>query len=146
MYLNQPFFKSTQCHNWFYHGNSHACKPCFHTATEPKVNKHRKCWGHFRCCIRLNTTSMWCLENNNSESRSLIAKFVWPTRGPSRVDKTQVGPMLASWSLLPAVISCNDTISYKVPWAMWYNGVQSVNTSRKTLLIKETLKKCLTWY
>ena len=30
----------------------------------------------------------------------LIARFMGPTRGPSGVDRTQVGPMLAPWTLL----------------------------------------------
>ena len=31
---------------------------------------------------------------------SLIARFMGPTWGPSGVDRTQVGPMLATWTLL----------------------------------------------
>ena len=31
---------------------------------------------------------------------SLIARFMGPTWGPSGADRTQVGPMLASWTLL----------------------------------------------
>ena len=33
----------------------------------------------------------------------LIARFMGPTRGPSGADRTQVGPMLASWTLLSGV-------------------------------------------
>ena len=33
---------------------------------------------------------------------TLIARFMGPTWGPSRADRTQVGPMLAPWSLLSA--------------------------------------------
>ena len=32
---------------------------------------------------------------------SLIASFMWPKLGPSGADRTQVGPMLAPWTLLP---------------------------------------------
>ena len=34
---------------------------------------------------------------------SLIARFMRPTRGPSGADRTQVGPMLAPWTLLSGI-------------------------------------------
>ena len=34
---------------------------------------------------------------------SLIARFIGPTWGPSGADRTQVGPMMAPWSLLSAM-------------------------------------------
>ena len=34
------------------------------------------------------------------QSCTLIARFMWPTWGPSGADRTQVGPMLAPWTLL----------------------------------------------
>ena len=36
---------------------------------------------------------------------SLIAKFMGPTWGPSGADRTQVGPMLAPWTLLSVIVS-----------------------------------------
>ena len=36
--------------------------------------------------------------------KPLIAMFMGPTRGPSGADRTQVGPMLASWTLLSGTI------------------------------------------
>ena len=36
---------------------------------------------------------------------TLIARFVGPTWGPSRADRTQVGPMLAPWTLLSGYVS-----------------------------------------
>ena len=36
---------------------------------------------------------------------TLIARFMEPTWGPSRADRTQVGPMLAPWTLLSRLIS-----------------------------------------
>ena len=44
---------------------------------------------------------------------SLIARFMGPTRGPSGADRTQVGPMLAPWTLLSAIISYH-IISYHI--------------------------------
>ena len=51
--------------------------------------------------------------------QSLIARFMGPTWGPSGADRTQVGPMLAPWTLVSEVIS----------WWNWpcYNGVQLCN-------------------
>ena len=36
---------------------------------------------------------------------TLIARFMWPTWGPSGADRTQVGPMLAPWTLLSEYVS-----------------------------------------
>ena len=48
---------------------------------------------------------------------SLIAKFMGPTWGPSGADRTQVGPMLATWTLLsgmsgkiPSLLVCHKII------------------------------------
>ena len=46
---------------------------------------------------------MWkevCHKENTSDITSLIARFMGPTWGPSGADRTQVGPMLAPWTLL----------------------------------------------
>ena len=40
-----------------------------------------------------------CLQNKPS----LIARFMGPTWGPSGADRTQVGPMLAPWTLLSGI-------------------------------------------
>ena len=48
---------------------------------------------HDHCCFRLLTTLAvveW----------TLIARFMGPTLGPSGADRTQMGPMLAPWTLL----------------------------------------------
>ena len=62
---------------------------------------------------------------------TLIARFMGPTWGPSGADRTQVGPMLASWTLLSCKcwpLSSQDTrcnwISYKtlcllLEWCTW---------------------------
>ena len=42
---------------------------------------------------------------------SLIARFMGPTWGPSGADRTQVGPMLDPWTLLPG-ISFNSSMKY----------------------------------
>ena len=70
---------------------------------------------------------------------SLIARFMGPTWGPSGADRTQVGPMLAPWTLLSGLTSvcsvslvligvegnCNFITSYKLcPW-QWCNIMNS---------------------
>ena len=42
---------------------------------------------------------LMCLYSNITAG-PLIARFMWPTWGPSGTDRTQVGPMLAPWTLL----------------------------------------------
>ena len=44
------------------------------------------------------------------ESTALIARFMGPTWGPSGADRTQVGPMLAPWTLLSWVQFRNITL------------------------------------
>ena len=39
------------------------------------------------------------------DTPSLIARFMGPKWGPSGADRTQVGPMLASWTLLSGIMS-----------------------------------------
>ena len=56
----------------------------------------------------LNANSLNCsirssgvlLNSAHHESISLIARFMGPTWGPHGADRTQVGPMLAPWTLL----------------------------------------------
>ena len=43
--------------------------------------------------------------HNRYEMYSLIARFMGPTWGPSGADRTQVGPVLAPWTLLTGLIS-----------------------------------------
>ena len=40
------------------------------------------------------------VSGNLIRNSSQIARFIWPTWGPSGADRTQVGPMLAPWTLL----------------------------------------------
>ena len=44
---------------------------------------------------------------------SLIARFMGPTWGPSGADRTQVGPMLAPWTLLSGFIRCSNTLRWR---------------------------------
>ena len=44
---------------------------------------------------------------------SLIAKFMGPTWVPSGADRTQVGPMLAPWTLLSGLVSFHTVNSFE---------------------------------
>ena len=45
------------------------------------------------------------------DTPSLIARFMGPKWGPSGADRTQVGPMLASWTLLSGIMSLDHNKS-----------------------------------
>ena len=63
---------------------------------------------------------------------SLIAKFMGPTWGPSEADRTQVGPMLAPWSLLSGYIATDIwVISNTFLWQ---------NTSNDSIYTKCSIK------
>ena len=54
--------------------------------------------------------------------RSLIARFMGPTWGPSGADRTQVGLMLTPWTLLSGIDSYQQTNSHDKGWArfIWF--------------------------
>ena len=51
--------------------------------------------------------------------RSLMARFMWPTWGPSGADRTQVGPMLAPWTLLYGVAFTQGQFHWKYWRHQW---------------------------
>ena len=53
---------------------------------------------------------------------SLIARFMGPTWGPSGADKTQVGPMLAPWTLLSVIML------WKHNTTSWYASCYTAST------------------
>ena len=57
---------------------------------------------------------------------SLIARFMGPTWGPSGADRTQVGPMLAPWTLLSGLLplQCQADITES---EFKYNNLRSEN-------------------
>ena len=63
-----------------------------------KASKSRSsCHHSMMTHLHSNTNT---LHLSSSISTALIARFMGPTRGPSGTDRTQVGPMLAPWTLL----------------------------------------------
>ena len=51
-----------------------------------------------------------CMVGLMIEINTLITRFMGPTWGPSGADRTQVGPMLAPWTLLSG---------YQLDWSTW---------------------------
>ena len=73
---------------------------CLHT----KVN----CGGHHWRCYLWNTEHQWAACKRPPTEwmiQSLIARFMGTTWGPPGADRTQVGPMMAPWTLLSGVFS-----------------------------------------
>ena len=63
----------------------------------PKDSQTQSCVAHYPHPLRYNL----CVP----DSLSLIARFMGPTWGPSEADRTQVGPMLALWTLLSGMFT-----------------------------------------
>ena len=62
----------------------------------------RRCFSFSQITVACGAT--WVHE---SWSTSLITRFMGPTWGPSGANRTQVGPMLAPWTLLSGIGSGN---------------------------------------
>ena len=80
-------------HNWYI--------PASHTADS------RLAPSQWETLLRSKAVSDYWEQTQNQSCHStlhvtptLIARFIGPTWGPSGADRAQVGPMLASWSLL----------------------------------------------
>ena len=66
---------------------------------------------------------------------SLIARFMGPTWGPAGADRTQVGPMLATWTMLSGLVqdrSSNGDCSFAL--SRRYAIYKFVETSGRTLI------------
>ena len=74
-------------------------------------------------------------EQSGRHFASLIARFMGPTWGPSRADRTQVGPMLAPWTLLSGIVFKWMFSSINVcVWIKMHNS-PNVNTSALVYLM-----------
>ena len=77
----------------------------------------------------------WVLEASikGSDKSSLIARFMGPTWGPSGADRTQVGPMLAPWTLLSGMTFHRILLGVKTfacPWHLILAHEPSIGTLR----------------
>ena len=66
-------------------------------------------------------------------TRTLIARFLGPTWGPSGADRTQVGPMLAPWTLLSGGVFQLHEISV-VEWKKMQIFIHITNLNWKSWL------------
>ena len=76
--------------------------------------------------------------------RSLIERFMGPTWGPSGADRTQVGPMLAPWTLLSGVLSMVNRRRTNVP-VQWLGIYRSHHRYVKINIRKGELWLCNFW-
>ena len=93
------------CFQWIFHLQHHArigavivyqiCRDIWQgKISQPWTQQQRCLHGSFYY-------AMWCIYFSGIKMMStLIARFMGPTWGPSGADRTQVGPMLAPWTLL----------------------------------------------
>ena len=61
-------------------------------------------WPTVKLPVIRNAMFLMCHHSNALWKSTLIASFMGPTWGPSGADRTQVGPMLAPWTLLSGVV------------------------------------------
>ena len=87
-WFKQWFIPSLVTNNHFSYAHDMSLKPYKITSTEVWL----KCQYHIQW--------KYCLKESVEENHTLIARFVGPTWGPSGADRTQVGPILAPWTLL----------------------------------------------
>ena len=74
-------------------------------------------------------------------SPSLIARFMGPTWGPSGTDRTQVGPMLATWTLLIKVKWAPDlSLSRHI-----LNGLTHWGRDKMAAISQTTLSNAFSW-
>ena len=82
---------------------------------------------------------------------SLIARFMGPTWGPSGADKTQVGPMLAPWTLLSGFLwntlkrccTHNGYLLWVQCLASSFNGVNSYPLGQNGCHFTDYIFKCI---
>ena len=72
---------------------------------------------------------------------SLIARCVGPTWGPSGADRTQVGPMLAPWTLLNGLLSTISELKDVYCWKLWIKMIKLIWLA----IIKTNLLLCLSF-
>ena len=79
------------------------------------------------CCYVLSILKHWLAKLIlNKNKNTLIAGFMGPTWGPSGADRTQVGPMLAPWTLLSGYACIFQSFSMegngRFTRHCWYHG------------------------
>ena len=75
------------------------------------------------------------------ECAPLIARFMGPTWGPSGADSTQVGPMLAPWTLLSGSLIIPQHIETVTKWEPPRRRFQARFLARKTVCFDSNVTK-----
>ena len=78
---------------------------------------------------------LWQLISKKTEA-TWIARFMGPTWGPSGADRTQVGPMLAQWTLLSGHGFQNSTCWGLVAFKWAREHMVNVGSSKGFLLVQ----------
>ena len=82
-------------------------------------------------------TERWQGASNSCNwDKSLIARFMGPTWGPPGADRTQVGPMLAPWTLLSGVLITSNTVHINSS-PPWQNGRHFAEDIFKCIFMNE---------
>ena len=80
--------------------------------------EHCKIWSNFKFDRNIvSGTVAWSessMMKDISCPMSLIARFMGPTWGPPGADRTQVGPMWATWTLLSGMFLCWEMIKTSI--------------------------------
>ena len=90
------------------------------------------------------TTLYWRLSsvpgNARAASTSLRARFMGPTWGPSGADRTQVGPMLAPWTLLSGMIpACMTWLRFQNSAYTWHNMLLNDIDKKKLVILSKRM-------
>ena len=73
---------------------------------------------------KVKVIQLWL--HNRTAKISLIARFMGPTWGPSGADRTQVGPMLAPWTLLSGMVYLLCPL-YSTYSSWWIHSIYGTN-------------------
>ena len=84
-----------------------------------------------------------CLDMWQGYGMPLIARFMGPTWGPSGADRTQVGPMLAPWTLLSGAVTYTGRVERRSDSQgnnIWCERKQRNHLGKKNLLNWNSVK------
>ena len=80
------------------------------------------------------TLAYYWVTNFRSHLPPQLARFMGPTWGPSGAERTQVGPMLAPWTMLSGAVMLYADLSL-IAWASWWYWTQILWAFRQHALI-----------
>ena len=103
-FRDQYMYESVwQIHQWLFHCKSNSKAMYFNPNYDEGITIKFCSWHDIRVlltCAKIDNDLIAWKWINKSHSITLITRFMGPIWGPSGADRTQVGPMLAPWTLL----------------------------------------------